>query len=395
MSFSGSILALLARERTARLAPSLRAPVMCAALALSFSACSSDDEPLRSEVSPSSPDDGGKPKPDAGSKDAGGKGKPDARVEPSPIIKVDGGVDVEGCGAVRAEAELGRGPVDIIITLDTSLSMAPQVCNVSTNLTAFAAGIGDSSHVISVYEMGPLGLLTAAACGGADPLAATPLAMDPDRYRHHAIMVDSWNALSQLDAQFDTYKDFLRPDAPTHVIVVTDDSNDPLRGGMLGADFKVAMEQKLGHPFFFHSIVADQQNGCVGSGSGEDYIALSDATMGEKLSICATDWSVLFKQLEAAVVNSAPIPCEFDIPAPPAGSTLDPAAVQVVFTSPDGSEEQFPRATSKDQCSDKLGWSYDDADKPTRIELCPAACSAVEAGGNVNIAFGCAPTFVM
>jgi hypothetical protein len=344
--------------------------------------------------SESDPDDETKPV-DAGVKDAGRKdaGK-DARVAPLPVIKVDGGAEVEGCGQTRAEAELGRGPVDIIITMDTSLSMAPQVCNVSTNLTTFAAGVGDSSHVVSVYDMGVLGLATAGLCGNPDPLAATPLAMDATRYLHKAVNVDSWNALTQVNAQFDSYKDFLRPDAATHIIVVTDDQSDPLRGGMLGADFKTAMEQKLGHPFFFHAIVADGQNGCLGSGLGTEYLSLADATGGEKLSICAPDWSVVFKELEAAVVSSAPIPCDFQIPELPQGENLDPEAVQVVFAPPGQKEVQFPRADSKDKCGEQDAWHYDDPTKPTRVELCPKACESVKQGGEVNVAFGCAPDLV-
>jgi hypothetical protein len=243
--------------------------------------------------------------------------------------------------------------------------------------------------------MGVLGLATAGLCGTADPLAATPLAMDANRYLHRAVNVDSWNALSQLNAQFDSYKDFLRPDAPTHIIVVTDDQSDPFRGGMLGADFKVAMEQKLGHPFFFHAIVADGTNGCLGSGIGTEYLSLADSTGGQKLSICATDWSVVFKQLEEAVASSAPLPCDFEIPPAPSGSNLDPDAVQVVFTPPGGDEAQFPRAGSVDKCGDEVAWHYDDATNPTRVELCPKACEAVKQGGGVNVAFGCAPVFVM
>jgi hypothetical protein len=313
---------------------------------------------------------------------------------PAPRVKADGGSDVIGCGSVRAAAELERGPVDIIIALDTSLSMAPQVCNVSTNLTAFAAAVGASSHVVSVYEMGLLGAATALLCGNPDPLAATPLASDATRYLHRAVNVDSWNALTQLNTQFDTYRSFLRPAAATHFIVVSDDQSDPLRGGTLAADFKAQMEQKLGHDFSFHSIVADGQAGCIGSAVGTEYLTLSDQTGGQKLSICATDWSVVFKKLEAAVISSAPIPCDFEVPEPPKGDELDPEAVQVVFAPQGGKEREFPRAASGDKCGNGTAWHYDDPKAATKIELCPAACEAVKQGGNVEIAFGCAPTFV-
>jgi hypothetical protein len=333
---------------------------------------------------------------DAGRRDGGRDASVEQAARDAKVPAVlDSGSEQTSCGALRVETQLARGPADIIITLDTSLSMAPQVCNVSTNLTNFAAGVGDSSRVVSVYEMGVLGLATAGLCGTPDPLAATPLASDPDRYLHRAVGVDSWNALSQFDAQYDSYAHFLRPDAPTHIVVVSDDQSDPLRGGLTAADFKARMEQKLGHSFFFHAIVADGVDGCVGSGIGTEYLTLADQTMGEKLSICAADWSVMFAQLEAAVVNSAPIPCAFAIPAPPRGQALDPEAVQVEYEPSAGDKAELPRANSAGKCGSETAWHYDDADDPTRIELCPAACALVEQGGNLSIAFGCAPIFVM
>jgi hypothetical protein len=133
----------------------LRSVLPAFALLAGLSACASDETTTRSGSSGEGDDDGAgddsTAKVDAGTRDAGRKdaGK-DARVAPPPVIKTDAG-DIEGCAQSRADAELERGPVDIIITMDTSLSMAPQVCNVSTNLTAFAAGVGASSHVVSVY----------------------------------------------------------------------------------------------------------------------------------------------------------------------------------------------------------------------------------------------------
>lgn len=373
-------------------------PRFCAAgILIGLSACSnSDSEPetLPSEQQAVTADAG--PSGNAAVHDAGrAKDAAAGRDAKVPVAAADAGSADQSCGSVRAAAELQRGPVDIVLALDTSGSMASQICNVSTNLTALAKGVGDSAHVVSVYDMGVLGLATGILCGAADPLAATPLAMDPQRYLHRAVNVDSWNALTELVDQFDTYKDFLHADATTNFIVVTDDQSDPLRGGMLAADFKMQMEQKLGHEFIFHAIVADGEDGCFGSSVGTEYLTLADQTHGEKLPICATDWTVLFKQLEAAVASSAPIPCDFEIPASPAGGTLDTAAVQVVFKPESQQEQQFPRASSVDKCKDQAAWYYNDPAEPTRVQLCPTACEAVKQGGDINIAFGCAPLMVL
>ena len=82
--------------------------------------------------------------------------------------------------------------------------------------------------MVAVYNMGLLGPLTALACNNADPLSATALAKDASRYKHVAVEVDSWRALTELRDHFGDYKSFLRPDAPTHFVVITDDESKTL-----------------------------------------------------------------------------------------------------------------------------------------------------------------------
>jgi hypothetical protein len=341
---------------------------------------------------------------DEGEQADGGRSTPgrDAAAKPpsgpnraSSPIDDDDDDDAAQCGSVRAEAELQPTPVDIIIALDTSGSMAPNVCNVSKNLTTFAAAVGENSHVVSIYEMGLLGLVTQAVCGSSDPLAMTELAKDSARYLHSAITVDSFNALTQIAGNYEAYEKFLRANAATHIIVVSDDESDPFFGGLTAADFKMQMDKKLGRPFFFHSIVADgKATDCLYSRVGTQYLTLSEQTMGQKLSICAQDWSALFAQLEEAIVSTASIPCDFEIPPPPRGEALDPNAVQVVFRPTGSAEEQFPRADTASSCGSAAAWHYDDPEEPKRIALCPAACDAVKRSGKVDIAFGCEPIFV-
>jgi hypothetical protein len=123
---------------------------------------------------------------------------------------------------------------------------------------------------------------------------------------------------------------------------------------------------------------------------GTSYLNLADDTMGQKLAICTSDWSGLFKKLESAVIASAELPCDFEIPEPPAGEELDPGLVDVGFTV-DKKKESFPKAMDMAACGDKIGWFYDNNEAPTRIEFCPAACTKVKAGGKIGIAFGCEP----
>jgi hypothetical protein len=300
----------------------------------------------------------------------------------------DGDSDLPGaeCGSIEKEAEVTRGPVDIVLALDTSGSMTSQICNVSKNLSAFADAVGKDTRVVANYQIGiDLFFQFVALCQKEDPLAGTTLAADPNRYLRVDTKVDSNNALQVLLDRYDTYKGFLRPGAPTHFVVVSDDESD-----LPAATFKSQMEGKLRHSFYLHAIVA-MGNGCDGANLGTQYMTLADQTGGKKLSICAQDWSALFKELEEAVVASAPLPCEFEIPPPPENEILDPSKVSVGFTPIKGTKAAFPKASGAAACGDKIGWHYDNESAPTQIQFCPAACTQVKAGGKLGIAFGCEP----
>jgi hypothetical protein len=174
--------------------------------------------------------------------------------------------------------------------------------------------------------------------------------------------------------------------------VVSDDESRPMQAPA----FKMEMERLLGHPFYFHAIVADGQNLCLGAAVGTQYLALADVTMGQKLSLCEQDWSVLFKKLEEAVAASAPLPCEFDVPPAPMGQTFSKDKVSVVYTAQGASAAPFPFANDESACGDRPGWHYDTKDaQPKRIQFCPAACTQVRTGGKISIAFGCKPPIVL
>ncbi len=80
------------------------------------------------------------------------------------------------------------------------------------------------------------------------------------------------------------------------------------------------------------------------------------------------------------------VTCDFAVPPPPAGETLDPYAVNVAI---DAAAGERVLGYSKD-CASPEGWRYDDIGAPKRILLCSAACDAArETDGKVTIAFGC------
>lgn len=88
-------------------------------------------------------------------------------------------------------------------------------------------------------------------------------------------------------------------------------------------------------------------------------------------------------------IASSLLGCNYTLPAPPEGQTLNVNAVNVNYTPPDGAAKTL--AYSAD-CSNKDGWHYDSTTAPKEIVLCANACSTAkaEAGAKLDIIFGCA-----
>jgi hypothetical protein len=85
--------------------------------------------------------------------------------------------------------------------------------------------------------------------------------------------------------------------------------------------------------------------------------------------------------------------CTFALPPAPSGSTLDYAAVNVAFApAGGGAVKVFPHVADPAHCpTNSPGWSYDDAQHPQQIVLCPATCHhlGVYGAGQVEVVVGC------
>lgn len=297
-------------------------------------------------------------------------------------------VDPNMCQSVSQTAEVMAGPVDIVWAIDTSGSMFDEVAAVQANITNFAnmiSSAGIDHHVIML--------------AASDVAAPTPLGADSAHYLYTPANVGSNNALQVMLDMYSVYSGFLRPNAPLHFVVVTDDES------RLAADpFRTQMEQLAGKPFIFHAIASENSGdplfpACIGAcgipllcgafAPGAQYYALADATGGQKSSICAADWSQVFGPLQDAVIASVPLPCDYPIPAPPMAQTLDPEKVNMEITPQGAAKMVVPRAPSEADCMANVAWFYDDPAAPTELRLCPAACELAQGGGTVDIAFGC------
>jgi hypothetical protein len=133
----------------------------------------------------------------------------------------------------------------------------------------------------------------------------------------------------------------------------------------------------------------------VGVGSGFeaplDAIALAGGT-NQSISVdVAGDTTAKFREALAAIRGQA-IACNFDIPPPPKGKTLDPSQVNVRLTR-DGVTTDLLQAKSAADCGTADDqWFYDNPTAPTRIDLCPVTCEAARASmeaSSVSLQFGC------
>jgi hypothetical protein len=324
--------------------------------------------------------------------------------------------DVHGCTGSSVTAPPADNPkVDIIWVVDASGSMLDEQMKIGANLTQFADDISKASldvHIVMMTTSASIPVICPVV--PPDPLAGTPLASDP-RYEFIETLVDSNNLLDVAVNGYGMYSSFLRPDAALQFVFVTDDESHYQGQATPEARadaFKADMEKLAGKPFTLHTIssegptacrdpncMPDANTGicvfvmlqCGASAPGDTYYTLAHQTGGLTASICESDWQAIFQPLTAAVIEAVPLPCNYTIPPPPSGESLEPGKVNVRFQDPSaGVETLWPRAVSAAACGDALGWYYDDLTAPKQVLLCPSSCNAVANGGTLNLSFGCA-----
>jgi len=339
-----------------------------------------------------------------GGRDAG-PGSPGSDGGPSMMTGFDagpgggsmtdaGGGGFEECAAETTMAETTFQPVDVFWIIDRSGSMRGEADIVQDNINAFAMDIGARDIDYRVVMVSAMEFVR----------VPPPLGADAERFLYVEEDVQSNDGLIALVERFDAYADFLRPDASTHFVVVTDDESER----MDASTFQSEMLSRLGHPFTLHAIASPpgsthcepgggfcfiNADGCEGpeddaADNGDEYWEVAMATGGQRLSICTNDWSGLFSTLTTAIAVRTELPCRYVLPPPPDGMELDRMKVNVVFTPSSGAGEQvIPFVGDFGACSATGGWYYEDDD----IVVCPATCDTLTAdeSGSVQIALGC------
>jgi len=293
----------------------------------------------------------------------------------------------------------------------------------------------------SVCISAPLGgIADADVDGHCDTIPSAPV--NTAKFFHHSIEIGSHNGLCRLLEQFDTadehglqstgYQEALRPDAFKFIVVVTDDGvncstggttyndgNSTAGGTTAATDWDAALlalspthfgASTSERNYSFWSIIAVEPNNPTGpkpygdpappsvaSTTGEctpsavdpgtGYQSLSILTDGYRYPTCGLDYTDMFQLMAQGVIQGASVACEFAIPDPPMGETLDLSTVQVKYTS-GAVVDTMNQANDLASCSASANEFYIE---DNLIKLCPNACTVVQSDENaeIDILFGC------
>lgn len=313
----------------------------------------------------------------------------------------DGSVTEDSACAAEAVAAQKR-PVDIIWAVDTSGSMSEEIAQIKANInTQFAdilaaSGLDYQVIMVAAKGTGTFQVCVAAPLGGFNCGANQPL------YRPINQTVGSTNSLSLLLSTYDSanlalnWRQYLRMDAVKVFVEVTDD-NSSLSGTSF--DTQLLAKTPLGmfgtaanRNYIFHSIIGvTAGNPAVKCPSavniGAQYQVLSNLTNGGMYPVCDADYSPIFNAIATGI--AAGLACEFTMPTSSQG-TVDPNNVSMTFTPSNGMGVTLPRVNDASQCAGNE-WYYDNNMTPTKLILCPNACTSVKAdpAGKINILLGC------
>jgi hypothetical protein len=339
------------------------------------------------------------------------------------------------CLSVKAEATLTKKPVDIIFVVDNSGSMADEALAVNTNINKnFATVIGASGldyRVIMVARHGAYNGASSKAICVTAPLSTnatcTPVppqpGNNPPKFFHYSRQIESNDSFLRL---INTYNgnepdDFrlapmgwsmwLRPEAYKVFIGITDDES-----GMNESTWETNLFSKVPKMFgdaakrnyVWHSIVGMKENnpptkpwgpmdpeqtvvctkGGGAVGPGRVYQRLSILTGGLRFPICEhASFDAVFTEIAKGVITGAQVACDFPIPEPPLGQTVDLGSVIVDYTPMGtGTPQQYKQVGNPGLCAPRSFYIKDG-----RIYLCPDACNEVQqdSTAKLQILFDC------
>ncbi len=355
------------------------------------------------------------------------------------------------CGTQSAAAQVTIKPVDIVIVIDNSGSMALEIAGVESNINKNFADIlaasGLDYRVILVSAFGknsiykvcieaPLGGIPPGGC--LEP-PAQPV-NNPGRFYHYSTPISSVDAACRALSTFDGaepdlygfaplgWRSWLRADSLKVFLVITDDQMACSYGDKNYIDSNMGPDAVLAATAFdaailarspLHFGTAEARNyrwySIVGMGfnvppstpytpkdpliaakcpsavtGGLGYQALSNVTGGWRFPLCDTSqYDQVFDGIAQNVVEGAKIACDFVIPAAPEGKALDEDSV-VVHVTPMGemNPEIYEQVPGLEMCAPMAFYVADG-----KVILCPEACAALQndKAAEIEVEFTCEP----
>jgi len=342
-------------------------------------------------------------------------------------ISIDTGINDTGdpdapCTTYTEEAK--KPAVDIVWLIDNSCSMGDEIAKVREQLNkSFVPIISKSIIDWQVIMVSAKGTSSQKVCVDP-PLAGASCGNNPPKFTHLDCEVDSSNSLYAAAYAYQgsgfpplfscnmaggPWDKLARFDATKVFVEVTDDEADFFGWNAAGFDnwalntaqpkgmFGTAQNRK----YIFHSIIghdpanptktcntSGQDGGTAAVAPGLEYQQLSKLTGGIIRSICESNWSDIFNTIAAGIVDK--LSCEFVVPPPKDGGTIDPSKVNVSYTPKGGTSQEVLQDNNKPCAQGADGWQWD-ATK-TKILLCGATCDKVKGddGAKIDIVVGCA-----
>ena len=302
--------------------------------------------------------------------------------------------DDSACAATSATAE--QILLDMIILLDRSGSMSgsnwtgstdalktfvndPASDGINVGIAYFPINAPPDNNGCNKDHYDDLAVPIAALPGNAPALVASISGESPNGPNtptYGALEGVLFAATAQQDAE------------PTHkVVVVFASDGDP--NGCPGNQNTISVIAALAQSALNYNGVQTYVIAVQGATLANlDQIAAGGGT-GAAFDVTAN--VAAFSQ-KMAEIRLAALGCEFVIPPPPNNEELDVDKVNVTYTpGGQGSPQTLPHADNLQDCAGLPGWYYDNNAMPTKIQLCPASCTIVQADANavVDVLFGC------
>lgn len=248
---------------------------------------------------------------------------------------------------------------------------SPQSTGISVSLIAFPQDNGTcdaSTYATPIAADVPLpdtaGTLS-AKIAGIDPNGSTPTRPALEGALNYAKTVNT-----QLAGK-----------GKVALVMATDGYPENCDDNSIASASQIASDAKATIPTYVIGVgkLLDDLNALASAGGTDKAYIVSTTNQ----STVANDFATALAQIRGASLS-----CEYALPQPPQGETLDLGKVNVQYTGGGGAAQTLTYSAG---CASTDGWRYDDANDPTKIVLCPATCDKAKAdtSAKVDLVLGC------